>query len=258
MWKWESTKADAVFVIVHGAGEHHQRYAWLIEQLNTNGCHVVTGDLPGQGKTRGKRGHISSFTQYMDTITGWYEEAASYRLPVFLLGHSMGGLAVIRTMMEKKLDVHGVILSSPCLGLVNPPSKSKDVAARVLHRVTPTLRAKSGINSALATRNEQVREAYVKDEMRVSKVSIRWYQELVKAMKIANRSTEAFPDVPLLVLQAGDDHIVDKFAVERWFNQVQLSDKSYKEWDQLYHEVFNEPERDEVFRLTKSFIELRK
>ncbi|WP_078555568.1 alpha/beta hydrolase [Bacillus alkalicellulosilyticus] len=256
MLKWEVQQPRGVIVIVHGAGEHQGRYRWVAERWNAAGFHVITGDLPGQGKTRGKRGHIKSFTQYIDTIVSWYTEASKYELPVFLLGHSMGGLASIRTMMKKQLPFHGVILSSPCLKLKKPPTPVKRWAAKTLHYVLPELQAKSGIQTHNVTRNEQIREEYLKDELRVTKVSLRWYQELTKAMQLSHQEVGKFPEVPILVMQAGDDYIVDKEATRQWFNALQLEDKSYKEWKGLYHEIFNEPERERVFEYAKSFVEL--
>jgi lysophospholipase len=58
-------------------------------------------------------------------------------------------------------------------------------------------------------------------------------------------------------MQAGDDLIVEKFASETWFNSLSAKEKSYKEWKGLYHEIFNEPERDRVFRYAKAFVDLQ-
>jgi lysophospholipase len=77
-------------------------------------------------------------------------------------------------------------------------------------------------------------------------------------MKIAHLKTEAIsPDIPLLVMQAGEDKIVDKKAVRKWFHQLDLSEMHYKEWPSLYHEIFNEPEREDVFFYAKEFVENR-
>ncbi|MFC0473181.1 alpha/beta hydrolase [Halalkalibacter kiskunsagensis] len=257
MWKWEVADPRGVVVVVHGAGEHHGRYQWLAQKWNSHGLDVVMGDLPGQGKTRGKRGHIQSFNQYLDSVEEWIEEARIKGLPVFLLGHSMGGLVVIRTLMERNnAMIEGVILSSPCLGLSEPPAKTKELATKIMHRITPALSQNSGIRSELVTRNEDIREQYLKDELRVSKVSARWYQELSKAMRLAHRYPEKFPNIPLFVLQSGEDYVVNKYDVRDWFNQLTLTEKYYKEWDGLYHEVFNEPEREDVFRHAVGFVNL--
>ncbi|TLS39033.1 alpha/beta hydrolase [Pseudalkalibacillus caeni] len=257
MWTKETENPQGVIVIVHGAGEHHGRYEWLIKKWLTEGYNVVIGDLPGQGTSTRRRGHIDSFDQYIETIEKWVERAAEFDLPVHLIGHSMGGLAVIRSLMEKKLPVSTVILSSPSVGLESPPPKGLEVASVVLNKVVPGLRLNSHLEPGIATRNEEIKARDMEDNLLVRKVSVRWYRELVKAMKIAVEHPDKFPDLPLLVMQGGADAIVDKDIVLKWFNRLAITDKSYKEWDGLYHEVFNEPEREEVFYMAKEFINVR-
>ncbi|MFN7250523.1 MAG: lysophospholipase [Anaerobacillus sp.] len=254
MWVWECEKAKGVFVLVHGANEYHVRYQWLIQKLIDEGYHVVMGDLPGQGRNPVSQGHVDSFQEYIDTIEQWYERAKQFQLPIFLLGHSMGGLAVIQTMLQKKLPVRAVILSSPCLGLVDPPSKLKRYSANILNKVTPKLRLPT--NLAAVTRCEEMIKRDETDQFIVKKVSVRWYNELTKAMANSNKEVGNFPDIPLLVLQGGSDLIVDKKAVSQWFNQLQITNKYYKEFPELYHEVFNEPEKETVFHVAKQFAEL--
>ncbi len=255
MWKWEAEDPKAVVVIVHGANEHHRRYDWLISMFVSKGIHVVMGDLPGQGHTSKKlRGHINSFHDYIEKIQSWIKEALNYHLPVFLLGHSMGGLAVIRTLQEIKLPVTGVILSSPCLGLVEYPSKGLDLLTRGLNVLAPSMKFNSGVSVTKATRNKVVLEKDVDDPLYVTHVSVRWYRELIGAMKKSFSEIRKLSDYPLLLIQGGNDKIVDKKIVNHWFNQLSSTEKTYKEYPELYHEVFNEPEREDVFNYTYTFI----
>lgn len=256
MWKWEAEgEAKAVIVMVHGAMEHHRRYGWLIEMWRLSGFHVIMGDLPGQGMTtRSRRGHIDSFDEYIIEVKDWVQAAYQYELPVFLLGHSMGGLISIRLLQLEKLNVAGVILSSPCLGLVHTPSKFLNTLSYGLNLIYPSLRMNSGLTIDMATRNIDVQEADMNDTLYVTKVSIRWYRELALAMKEAFNDLEHLEDLPMLLMQAGDDKIVQKEAVKEWFNHAPLSEKRFKEWPKCYHEIFNEPEREEVFEYAKDFV----
>ncbi|MYL62690.1 alpha/beta fold hydrolase [Bacillus hwajinpoensis] len=253
----ETEYPKGVIVLVHGANEHHRRYDWLVSKWIEAGYHVVLGDLPGQGESTRRRGHIDSFDQYIETIDKWIKRAHEFQLPVFLLGHSMGGLASIRTIMEKRPSLTGVILSSPCIGLVNPPNKGVDILSKVLNPIVPSLRLNSKLEPNIGTRNPEFHKRDQEDPLMVQKVSVRWYRELLKAMKIANEGARTFHNLPLLVVQGGDDRIVDKQAVISWFNRIPLKEKAYKEWDGFYHEVFNEPDREDVFQTAKSFVELK-
>ncbi len=251
---WESEKdARAVVVIVHGAQEHYGRYRWLGMEFNNVGYHVVTGDLPGHGAQSANRGHIESFHEYIEEVDLWIKEAQKYKLPVFLLGHSMGGLTVIRVMEEKKPEVQAVLLSSPCLEILAKPTKVLDALSRPLNKMAPTMQFPSTIDIENATRNKEIIDFVHNDSAVLTTVSVHWYREFVKHIEIAHKQINEFPDVPLLLMQAGDDKLVDKIRVKEWFNRVDLQEKVYKEWSGLYHEIFNEPERDKVFSYAFQF-----
>jgi lysophospholipase len=257
MKKWEAENAKAVMVIVHGAAEHHGRYKWLVEMWRSSGVHVIMGDLPGHGTTtRSRRGHIDQFDEYIFEVESWLKEAFKYELPVFLLGHSMGGLVVIRALQEKHIPLKGVILSSPCLGLAEYPPKVLEWLSKGLNYVFPKMRFDTNLTVEKATRNKDVREQDENDSLYITKVSVRWYQELLKAMKLAFQNIDKLPDIPILLMQAGEDKIVNKVLVKEWFDKLHAAEKTYKEWKDLYHEIFNEPEREEVFKYAKHFVEL--
>lgn len=259
MKKWETEgKAHGVIIIVHGAMEHSGRYKWLIDKWLEAGYHVISGDLPGQGMTtRSNRGHINSFDEYIDVVESWVTEAYSFGLPVFMLGHSMGGLIIIRMLQMNDYNLAGIILSSPCLGTLIEPSKLGNSLSHIMNIVYPSYEREIGITPQMATRNQEVIDSDYNDTLYVTKVSVRWYRELVRNMREAFDFDEDFPDIPVLVMQAGEDKIVDKAMVREWFNYFPASEKHYKEWPKLYHELFNEPEREDVFEYAKSFLEAR-
>jgi len=252
VWVWR-TKAEhprGVVVMVHGAGEHHGRYEWLRRKFLSKGFHIVAGDLPGQGENPRKRGHIDSFNEIIEAVEKWFKTALAFQLPILVFGHSLGGLAVIRTLQEKSLSPRAVLLSSPCLGLVFPPPEWLVKMVRPLNTIMPafmvTIKGPSG--NRLATRNKEILKKDAKDPWMVRKISIRWYFELEKAMDLAKARMPLFPDVPLFIFQAGNDKIVNKLAVKAWFDALPIKQKDYQEWPGLYHEIFNEPEREEVFQ----------
>src|SRR5690606_9475505 len=131
------------------------------------------------------------------------------------------------------------------------PSKLLNFLSLGLNSVMPSLKMDSGLTVDMATRNQDVLDADLNDSLYVTKVSVRWYRELVYAIKLAFENLDNIQDVPLLVVQGGDDKIVNKTTVREWFNLAPLSEKRFKEWPKCYHEVFNEPEREEVFEYAK-------
>ncbi|MCA0984469.1 alpha/beta hydrolase [Halobacillus yeomjeoni] len=256
MTSFVSDQSAATVIIVHGAFEHSGRYDDLASQFHKDGFDVIYDDLPGQGRSPGKKGHIKSFHEYIETIQKWIEKADPDK-PVFLLGHSMGGIAVIRTMQKVKPRVEGVILSSPAAGILNGAEKPMEIASYILNRLSPRLRVKASLQPNLITRNEKVILKDEDDDLILDKVSIRWYREFKQGIKEAFRHTDQFPDVPLLVMQAGDDRIVDVSKTKEWFHKIDLTEKSYKQWPGLYHEIFNEPEWPMVYEYSLNFMQLQ-
>lgn len=155
------------------------------------------------------------------------------------------------------MNLAGVVLSSPCLGLVHQPPKMTALFSSIMNLVAPSFRVNSGLTVDMATRNPDVREADVNDTLYITKVSVRWYSELIQAVKLAFEHNDKIQDLPFLVMQGGDDKIVNKHTVREWFNDVPLSEKRFKEWPNCYHEIFNEPEREEVFEYAKDFFNSR-
>lgn len=252
----EAKNAKAVIVIVHGAFEHSGRYDWVVEQLISHDYHVVYGDLPGQGENiPTKRGHIRSFQQYLDTVKTWVNHAKSYELPIFLFGHSMGGLISIRFVQTMNIPLDGVILSSPAVGITSGPNKVLRAIASLVNPIYPSLRVKTGIKSSVATRNEEFVAKDEDDPLFLRKVSIRWFLEFQKAAEKANKDVNNYKNIPTLMLQSGVDHLVDKDVGINWFNKIKVNEKSIHVYDELYHELLNEPEREEVMREIVQFIE---
>ncbi|MDQ0160910.1 alpha/beta hydrolase [Alkalibacillus salilacus] len=249
----KSRGGEAVIVIVHGAFEHSGRYEWLISQWNDAGYHVIVGDLPGHGESEGKRGHVDSFDEYIKTVQTWLDEAKYFELPIFLLGHSMGGLIVIRTLEEMNESVSGVILSSPGLGMKTGPSKLVYHLSKVFDQLMPSIQFKTNVTPQLATRNGTFHVQDESDPLFLHKVSVRWFHEFERAIDQAFKQIRYYPDLPTLFMQAGEDRLISISAVEKFFNKLAVQDKKYYIWPDLYHEVFNEPERDEVFKVAKDF-----
>ena len=250
MQSWNAPDSQGVVVLVHGMGEHHGRYRHVGAYLNSRGWNVITGDLPGWGSAPGKKGHIDTFSQYTDTVRRWTETALERAAgqPVFLLGHSMGGLIVTRFAeeYERKGELTGVILSSPCLKLRLKVPGWKAVLARLLDKTWPSLTMPNGVTPDMLTRDREVQRLYLGDPLIYPKVSVHWFQELQRAMGQAWEERHKL-DVPMLVLQAGDDQLIDAEAVARFVSGLPAS-ALFRLFPGMRHEVLNEPEKEEVMK----------
>lgn len=262
MRSWPISAAKGKIVLIHGTAEHSGRYEHVATFLNECGYSVYAGDLPGWGESPGLKGHVDSFAQYLEAVAAWVqrvrEGTVGAETPLYLLGHSLGGLIAIRFLqqLEHPDQLRGVILSSPCLQLRLPLPPWLVKAAETLNRLWPRLRVPNQIAAWMVTRNENVRQQYLADPLVYNKVSIRWFCELQKAMRAARADADKVR-VPLLVMQAGDDQLVDPAATADFVQRVQTADKTFHLFPGLYHEVLNEPERDQVLTVIREWLQRR-
>lgn len=253
MWKWEAEgQPKAVVVIVHNVYEHHRRYAWLIQRLRSSQFHVVMGDLPGHGeKTRANDYiHNQKIAIYDDYVKNLLQIGIEDGLPLFVIGHGFGATLMMRTLQKERIECAGVILSSPWLHLEYQPSKYLNVLAKL----SSSMIIDHHLEPQMLTRNVEAIQEMADDADIHSKMTTQWYRELQIYMKTVEQSEQQIPDIPILIHNAGKDDITSQQYTKSWLFKQTLSELQYKNWKELYHDVYQEPEREEVFLYTESFM----
>jgi len=254
VWQaWVPEKPRGAVVIVHGLAEHSGRYRDTAEFLSSRGWAVFTGDLRGHGLSPDVPGagrvHIRRFVDYFNDVDAFIDRARKTceDLPLFLLGHSMGGLITVRYALERPSGLAGVVVSSPALGThpdFQPPLVLK-LLVGLLSRLAPKLLVKSELQADAVSRDPAVVKAYLDDPLISQQVSVRWYSEMLKAMKTSHREAHAL-SVPMLLMQSGADRLVDPAAPGRWAAMAPPTLVELVSWDGFYHEMLNEPEKQRV------------
>ncbi|AYC29909.1 alpha/beta hydrolase [Paenisporosarcina cavernae] len=255
MWKWEAhDQGRAVAVIVHSAYEHHRRYAWLIERLRANHCHVVMGDLPGHGEGAKLAGvHDERFEEYHDYVTKLTQVAMEDNLPIFIIGHGMGATLVIQQLQSKSIVCAGVILTSPWFHLQIGVSKFSNALSSI-SVISDSVKKKHAISLKQLTRNYDVYMEEKDDPYFHTTITLNWYHELQSIMKTNFSAIESIPNIPLLVMTGQRDKVTDIRDTKQWVHKQDLSEFQYKEWQHCFHDLFHEPEREEVFLFIKAFM----
>ena len=235
--------------VLHGYAEHLGRYAELTRALNDAGYTVHLVDCRGHGQSGGKRAHVDKFDDYLSDLDLWLtrvkEKAAGK--PVFLLGHSHGGLIVARYLLDRPDAVRGAILSSPYLRLKLKVPALKIFAGRMIDKLLPSLPMKNDLHPEQLTRDVAIQNATRTDPLYQQIATPRWFTQSSAAQETVLRRATEFV-TPFLLLFGGSDPIADAAAGREFFDAATAKDKQHKQYDGLLHELFHEPERDLVFK----------
>jgi alpha-beta hydrolase superfamily lysophospholipase len=259
-WRREAAqgKARARVLVVHGFAEHSGRYGHVLRGLAAKSFDAWALDLRGHGRSDGGRGCISRWSDYLEDLAGLLALAAPDRdtVPVFLLGHSMGGLVATRFCQERPSGVRGLLLSSPFFRVKMPVPLVKRAAGRVLSSVIPNLAIPSGLDANLVSRDPAVVKAYVEDPLVFHKATTRWFTEATGAQARAFEEASALR-LPVLLIHGAADGLVDPEASREIFERLGSPDKTLKLWPELRHEILNEPEKETVLATFVEWIEKR-
>ena len=241
-----SGQTTGVVIIAHGFAEHGGRYERIAERLTTDGFAVRAPDHRGHGLSEGKRTSVVRFADYVDDLSTVIAQGRArwQGLQLFLLGHSMGGLIALDLALRPDASIDGLILSAPA---ACPREMSKVTLAigRALSRVAPnTGVVRLPLNRI--SRDPAVVDAYNHDPL-VFRTQIRAQlgAEMLTAMERVDARLPSL-QVPLLVMQGTADGLVDPGCGPHVCARAGSADKTLKMYDGLWHEIFNEPERDHV------------
>ena len=256
MWKWETEHdAKGVVVIVHNILEHTGRYAYVITMLRRNGYHVIMGDLPGQGQTsRANKGQLEHFDIYHETLIEWVRIANEYKIPTFVMGVGLGGLILLNVLEKTELPIEGMLLLSPLLEFKRNNKTRKNMLISNVGKGSKDARFKLGIETKDLTRNDEVIEETKQDGLMLRKVTYKWYNILLETMKDTVQPFKDIQSMPTLLMYGTEDKLLELRSFNELKNNLNTNEFYFKVWEGFYHEIHNEPERDQVMRYVLTFL----
>lgn len=256
MWKWETEHdAKGVVVIVHNILEHTGRYAYVITMLRRNGYHVIMGDLPGQGQTsRANKGQLEHFDIYHETLIEWVRIANEYKIPTFVMGVGLGGLILLNVLEKTELPIKGMLLLSPLLEFKRNNKTRKNMLISNVGKGSKDARFKLGIETKDLTRNDEVIEETKQDGLMLRKVTYKWYNILLETMKDTVQHFKDIQSMPTLLMYGTEDKLLELRSFNELKNNLNTNEFYFKVWEGFYHEIHNEPERDQVMRYVLTFL----
>jgi lysophospholipase len=237
-----------VLAVVHGYGDHGGRYGYLGDDMAARGHAVYVYDLRGHGRSAGRRGHIRRFADYLADTRVYLDVVAEVQpdAPLFLLGHSLGGLIAAGYAEARPAGLSGLILSSPFLRLGMPPPASKVYAAKALSLIAPAFDIGNTLRAADLSHERDVVEAYVSDPLVHHVATSRWAAAVLSA-QAAILGKASLIDLPLLLLYSEADAVTDPRASHELFARAGSVDKTERRYPGYFHELFNETGRATVF-----------
>ncbi len=245
-WLPES-EALAVVCLIHGKGEHSGRYLHTASTLTMAGYIVLTYDLRGHGKSQGKRGHSPSYKALMDDISLILNEAGNRfpNLPHFLYGHSLGGNLVLNYVLRRRHRLNGVIATSPWLSLASEPPRWKLVISSLLYNLLPSFSMTGDMDNQSLSRDSEVVNAYENDPLVHDRISVRLALDIIHSGAWVLEHASGF-SIPLLIMNGSADRLISTESCSKFADSIS-GDCTYKPWEGLFHEIHNEPEKQEVF-----------
>jgi alpha-beta hydrolase superfamily lysophospholipase len=239
--------ATAALLLVHGFGEHSGRYAHVAAHFVAAGYAVYALDHDGHGNSPGTPGFVERFSRYTDGVAALLQHVREQQpgVPLFLVGHSLGGLISATFLLQHQQEFAGCVLSGPALASDAAPPAWLLAVNRVLAIMLPRL-GMLKLDATAVSRDPEVVKRYLADPLVYKgKLTSRLINEMFKTMRVV---TDGAPGVtlPMLIMHGEADTLVSPSGSEQLYELLGSTDKTLKIYPGLYHEIFNEPEQRQV------------
>ncbi len=258
VYRPDDDKPRALVILLHGFGSLAGDFVSVGEYLANHGMTAFIPDLRGFGHYSGLKGHVMSFDEYIEDIQNLVMQAKDRYLNkiTYLFGSSLGAINAVRYVIRYPRTVDGLILQSPAMGQKLDIGIGKKIAGNFLSILNVKRYFTTGVDYADMCRNQDTVKRHETDPLRFDSGTARFG---VEALKAAKDALESAPRIimPVLLQQAGDDKVVNHETNHKFFDNLASADKTWKLYDGLYHEIHEEPERDQVLGDLYSWLDTR-
>lgn len=246
--RWHTVGEPAMVVcLIHGLGEHSGRYTNMAQYYVSQGVEVVSFDLRGHGKSGGQRGHSDDFQQMLRDIDRFLYKASAIDVekPHFIYGHSLGGTLAIKYALSHSGEFKGVILSAPMLKPAFEPPKWKVLLGRYLQLIWPRLSLSNEVDINALTRDKALLDSYKNDPLSHDRISAKFGTQLLEQGEQLLEEASVV-DFPILMMHGNADELTCHKA-STIFAECAGQQCTLKIWEDFYHELHHEPEKEDVF-----------
>ena len=253
-----SNEPKAVLLVAHGLAEHSGRYINIVNHFVPKGYAVYGFDQRGHGKSQGQRGYVERFSHFVSDLKTFSGIIRSKHrdAKIFIVGHSVGGTIATAYAVHYQDEFDGLVLSGATLKVGASVSSGLIIVARVLSLLLPKM-GLDVIDASAISQDKTVVDAYVDDPLVYrGKIRARLGAELIKAIQILLPQMSKIY-LPILIMHGTADRLSDPRGSEILYDRVSSRDKTLKLYDGFYHEIFNEPGREQVFADMEAWLVVR-
>lgn len=256
VWKHEPEhqSASARVLLIHGISEHSGRHINTVQSLLSQGIEVICFDLQGAGKSGGKRQWINQFQDYIDDtvmVFNWIMRSLN-PLPVFVLGHSLGGTIALSFAAIYGDELAGLILSAPAFKLGQGVSPFKVAVGRMLNPLIPTLRVPGNLAQYIS-RDKKVVDDYMHDPLTCHTHTLRQGHEVVEAFENALEPCERVR-CPVLIVHGSADRIIKLEGSYEILQNLASRDRTLFVLPNSFHELHNDLDKEVYFQFLNQWI----
>ncbi|MEQ1570540.1 MAG: lysophospholipase [Myxococcota bacterium] len=248
----------AVVVVVHGIKDYASRYDGLAEVMVQRDLVVVAADLRGHGSSGGHRQRFDSLDQLLADLDLVVDKARSEHpgVPVFVYGHSLGGLITTEYALAHPKELAGIVLSGAALKLAPEVTGGQVAAAKLFGAILPNLPAQP-VDETVFVSTDAARAQFLADpridHTKLPAGSAR--AALLGLEDVSGRYAEV--TVPMLVMHGGADVVTPIDGSRALVAASQSPDKTLKIWDGQFHDLMHEPAAAEVAAFAAEWIAAR-
>ncbi len=258
LWRPDDDKPRALVIALHGLGSHAGDMKNIGEFLSERGIAVFAPDMRGFGHYSGTKGHVMSFEEYVEDIQNLVMQIKDQYLNkiTYLFGASLGGVNAIRYVLRYPRVVDGLLLQCPAVSQNLKIGTGKRFAGNILSLLNVKRYVDIGIDYADVSRSPENIERLERDPLRVDMVTPRFGIEALKASKDAFQAASDIT-MPVMIQQAGADKLVIPEKTKEFFDALRSTDKTWMFYEGLYHQLHEEPEKEQVLGDLHSWLDKR-
>ena len=250
-------KAKKCILVIHGLGEHSGRYEDFGLNLIKKNIGIYSFDLPGHGKSDGKKGHIKKFSEFLNATEQSLIHIRRNHLdcPIILFGHSLGGLIALNFLIDRESrEIESAIISSPWIKLAIEVPKYLLNIQKVFKNIFPSLTLNNRINPSDLSKDHTIINKYINDRKVHDRISLKLYSEVMDSIKVVKEKSNKIK-IKTLIYHGKNDRLISYLGSDEISKKI--SNTEFYLLNNVFHEPHNDIEKDLVFNKIYKFLEIK-